>query len=112
MGFVIQTKGITMRLLARSMPSLLLVSLTGAALAEASSTGLGQAWPNAADVSAHRRFHAYVFALGGLHYIQVNHANGDVLGGVGISGGRVIYPSILHFGTPVFRHTGVAHHHA
>ncbi len=54
------------------------------------ATGLGQAWPNAADVSANPNFHVYVFVLGGVKYVQVNDTNGDVLGAVGTAGGQFI----------------------
>lgn len=42
------------------------------------STGLGQAWPNAQDVSASTHWHVYVFANNGVQYIQVNDLNGNV----------------------------------
>ncbi|WP_266182227.1 hypothetical protein [Dyella humicola] len=43
-----------------------------------SSTGLGQSWPNATDVSASPRWHVYVFQREGIRYIQVNDLNGKV----------------------------------
>jgi hypothetical protein len=42
------------------------------------STGLGQSWPNATDVSASPRWHVYVFQRDGIRYIQVNDLNGKV----------------------------------
>lgn len=54
------------------------------------SSGLGQAWPNAADVSASPHWHAYVFTLGGVKYIQVNDLNGNVLGAIGTANGQFI----------------------
>ncbi|MFK2873729.1 hypothetical protein ISP13_09325 [Dyella lipolytica] len=54
------------------------------------STGLGQAWPNATDVSTSPNYHAYVFVLGGIQYIQINDLNGNVLGSVGTTGGQFI----------------------
>ncbi|MFC4526981.1 hypothetical protein ISN76_09785 [Dyella halodurans] len=42
------------------------------------STGLGQSWPNATDVSASPRWHVYVFQRQGVRYIQVNDLNGKV----------------------------------
>lgn len=54
------------------------------------ATGLGQAWPNAADVSANPNFHVYVFVLGGVKYVQVNDMNGNVLGAVGTASGQFI----------------------
>ncbi|WP_237561442.1 hypothetical protein [Frateuria defendens] len=44
------------------------------------ATGLGQAWPNAADVSASPRWHVYVFVREGIRYIQVNDLGGKVRG--------------------------------
>lgn len=46
------------------------------------STGLGQSWPNAADVSATPHFHVYVFQKQGVRYVQVNDTNGTVRGAV------------------------------
>ena len=58
--------------------TLFVMGLSGAAIAGAPSTGLGQAWPNTADVSASPNYHAYVFVLGGIQYIQINDLNGKV----------------------------------
>lgn len=41
-------------------------------------TGLGQAWPNAQDLSASTHWHVYVFANNGIRYVQVNDLNGSV----------------------------------
>lgn len=70
--------------------TLFVMGLSGAAIAGAPSTGLGQAWPNTADVSASPNYHAYVFVLGGIQYIQINDLNGNVLGSVGTAGGQFI----------------------
>jgi hypothetical protein len=71
--------------------SLGLAVLSGTAMADTPpTTGLGQAWPNAPDVSASPNYHAYVFVLGGIRYIQINDLNGNVLGSVGTSGGQFI----------------------
>lgn len=71
--------------------TLLGLGLLGAANAGTpSATGLGQAWPNAADVSVSPHYHAYVFQLGGVRYIQINDVNGNVLGSVGTAGGQFI----------------------
>jgi hypothetical protein len=51
------------------------------------SSGLGQAWPNAADVSANPNWHVYVFQLNGIKYVQVNDLNGAVHAAVGTVGG-------------------------
>lgn len=67
------------------------LSLSGAvAAATPPATGLGQAWPNATDVSQSPNYHAYVFVLGGIRYIQINDVNGNVLGSVGTIGGQFI----------------------
>lgn len=67
------------------------LGLPGAAFAaNPPSTGLGQAWPNATDVSASPNYHAYVFVLGGIQYIQINDLNGNVLGSVGTTSGQFI----------------------
>ncbi|HTV86023.1 MAG TPA: hypothetical protein VME63_11480 [Dyella sp.] len=49
------------------------------------STGLGQSWPNAADVSVSPHYHVYVFARDGIRYIQVNDLNGTVRGAVAVA---------------------------
>ncbi|WP_199098639.1 hypothetical protein [Dyella sp. ASV21] len=70
---------------------LLALVLSGSAwAAQPPASGLGQAWPNAADVSTNPNFHAYVFVLGGIQYVQINDVNGNVLGAVGTSNGQFI----------------------
>ncbi|HKT28817.1 hypothetical protein [Dyella sp.] len=54
------------------------------------TTGLGQAWPNAADVSSNAHWHVYVFYLNGVKYVQVNDLNGTVHAAVGTAGGTTI----------------------
>ena len=54
------------------------------------STGLGQAWPNATDVSASPHFHVYVFVRDGIRYIQVNDLDGTVLGAVAVANNEVL----------------------
>ncbi|WP_266171260.1 hypothetical protein [Dyella subtropica] len=82
---------------ARAVFAVLAVFASGAAFAASPSTGLGQAWPNTADVSAHPNFHVYVFTLGGVQYLQVNDMNGNVLGAVGTAGGQFITLPIGRF---------------
>jgi hypothetical protein len=41
-------------------------------------TGLGQAWPNARDLSASTHWHVYVFGNSGVQYFQVNDLYGHV----------------------------------
>lgn len=67
----------------RTLPSLALLAglLAGPALAASPpSTGLGQSWPNATDVSSSPNWHVYVFARGSTRYIQINDAQGTVRG--------------------------------
>ena len=61
-----------------------------AAAGEPPATGLGQAWPNAVDVSVSPHWHVYVFVLNGVKYIQVNDLNGNVIGAVATAGGQFI----------------------
>ena len=63
---------------------------TQAFAVEPPSAGLGQSWPNTADVSRSPTMHAYVFMLRGVKYVQVNDINGNVLGAVGTSNGEFI----------------------
>lgn len=58
------------------------------------STGLGQSWPNAADVSRSPHFHVYVFERMGVRYVQVNDLNGNVRAAFGNAGGDI-------FGLPI-----------
>jgi hypothetical protein len=69
----------------------LALAVSGAAFADQPpATGLGQAWPNASDVSSSPNFHAYVFTLGGIQFVQINDVNGNVIGAVGTSNGQFI----------------------
>lgn len=80
----------------------LMVVLSGAAFAaQPASTGLGQAWPNAPDVSHNPNFHAYVFTRGGIKYIQVNDLNGNVLGAIGTANGAFITLPVGRFARQV-----------
>lgn len=69
---------------------------------QAASTGLGQAWPNAADVSVSPHYHVYVFARDGIRYIQVNDLNGTVRGAVAVADNQVL---VLPVGVDVQRVT-------
>jgi hypothetical protein len=73
-----------------ALAGLLLAGLSGAAFGAQPATGLGQSWPNATDVSASPNWHAYVFVLGGIEYVQVNDQNGNVIGAVGTANGQFI----------------------
>lgn len=80
-----------MHLLSRAVLAVgLAAGLASTAMAASPNSGLGQAWPNAPDVSMNPHFHVYVFDFGGVRYIQVNDANGNVLGSIGSAGGAFI----------------------
>jgi hypothetical protein len=68
------------------------LGLASAASAQtaAPATGLGQPWPNAADLSANPNWHVYVFVLNGVEYVQVNDLNGTVHAAVGAANGTVV----------------------
>ena len=68
----------------------LMLGLSGAAWAAAPATGLGQQWPNAADLSRSPHYHVYTFVQNGVRFIQVNGSNGTVLGAIGTAGGQYI----------------------
>ncbi|WP_236585589.1 hypothetical protein [Dyella sp. EPa41] len=79
------------RLRSVALAALLFAGAAGPALAaQPAASGLGQAWPNTTDVSPSPNWHAYVFTMGGVKYIQVNDANGNVIGAVGTSNGQFI----------------------
>ncbi|PRF23193.1 hypothetical protein C6P98_13930 [Burkholderia multivorans] len=67
-----------------------------AVAAEPASTGLGQAWPNATDVSLSPHYHVYVFRRDGIRYIQINDANGVVRGAIATADDVVL---VLPIGT-------------
>jgi hypothetical protein len=71
---------------------LVTLALTPAAWAQTSApaTGLGQSWPNAADVSTNPNWHVYVFVLNGVKYVQVNDLNGTVHAAIGTASGAAI----------------------
>jgi hypothetical protein len=76
----------------------LTMAVSGLAMAGSPpTTGLGQAWPNAEDVSASPNWHVYVFVLNGIKYVQVNDLNGNVLGAIGTAGGEFITLPIGEF---------------
>jgi hypothetical protein len=72
------------------------LALSTSAMAQAPSTGLGQSWPNATDVSLSPHYHVYVFVRDGIRYIQINDANGTVRGAVATAGGQTL---VLPIGT-------------
>ncbi|WP_250627105.1 hypothetical protein [Pinirhizobacter soli] len=66
----------------RALVSTLLLASASAFAAASPTTGLGQSWPNASDVSASPGYHVYVFEKQGVRYVQVNDAAGTVRGAV------------------------------
>jgi hypothetical protein len=74
------------------LAGLVTVGLMPAAWAQTSSlaTGLGQSWPNAADVSAAPNWHVYVFHLHGIKYVQINDLGGTVHAAIGAANGTTI----------------------
>ncbi len=71
--------------------ALLAIGMSSAAMAtDVPSSGLGQSWPNATDVSANPHWHVYVFVKDGVRYVQVNDTNGGVHGAVAAAGGEVL----------------------
>jgi hypothetical protein len=67
----------------------LCASSIGYAQTATPATGLGQAWPNATDLSASPNWHVYVFVLNGVKYVQVNDLNGTVHAAVAVVSGAV-----------------------
>jgi len=65
------------------------LTLTSTAFAQTSTpaTGLGQSWPNAADLSKSPNWHVYVFVLNGIKYIQINDLNGTVHAAIAVVDG-------------------------
>ncbi|MEI7037882.1 hypothetical protein WAT24_14020 [Fulvimonas yonginensis] len=63
---------------------------TAAVAAQPPGTGLGQAWPNAQDVSSSPHWHVYVFTQGGIRYVQVNDLNGHVRGAFATANGQFL----------------------
>ncbi|MFC4526721.1 hypothetical protein [Dyella halodurans] len=84
-------------ILGRVCAGLLVLGLSSSAFADPPSTGLGQAWPNATDVSSSPNFHAYVFVLGGVKYVQINDLNGNVLAAIGMANGQFLTLPIGRF---------------
>jgi hypothetical protein len=77
--------------------AVLSVMVSGAAFAEQpGSSGLGQSWPNAPDVSRSVHYHVFVFVKDGIRYIQVNDTAGRVRGAVATAGNQVL---VLPIGT-------------
>jgi hypothetical protein len=74
------------------LAALMALGVTGGANAQSAGTssGLGQAWPNAADVSAAPNWHVYVFRMNGIKYVQINDLSGTVHAAVATANGTTI----------------------
>jgi len=71
--------------------ALAVVGLSAPAFAvEAPAIGLGQAWPNAPDVSSSPRWHVYVFVRDGVRFVQFNDINGNVRGAFATASGQFL----------------------
>src|SRR5690242_3189922 len=83
---------------------LVVMGLGLSASAVAASTGLGQAWPNAQDVSASTHWHVYTFTNNGVQYFQVNDLYGNVRVAFGnVNGQFLVLPmgrDAQHISTP------------
>lgn len=81
-----------------------LTSMCGSAWAQQATTGLGQSWPNAPDVSSSPNWHVYVFERNGVRYVQVNDLNGVVRGAFATANGTYMVLPIgkdaQHISTP------------
>lgn len=75
-----------------ALAGLLAFALSTSALAAgpSPSSGLGESWPNATDVSTSPRWHVYVFQRDGIRYIQVNDLNGKVRAALATSNGEFL----------------------
>jgi hypothetical protein len=63
---------------------------TGALAQSPASSGLGQSWPNAPDLSSSPRYHVFVFVRDGVRFIQVNDSAGRGRGAVAAAGGQML----------------------
>jgi hypothetical protein len=75
-----------------ALAGLLAFALSTSALAAGPgpSSGLGESWPNATDVSTSPHWHVYVFQRDGIRYIQVNDLNGKVRAALAASNGEFL----------------------
>lgn len=64
--------------LALGVLAMSLTSMGAMAANSVPSSGLGQSWPNAADVSASPHWHVYMFQRNGVRYVQINDLGGKV----------------------------------
>lgn len=80
----------SVKLAALGLAAMTLVSTSAMALDGLAPTGLGQAWPNATDVSASPRWHVYVFQRGSIRFVQVNDLGGTVRAAFAVSSGNFL----------------------
>ena len=76
---------LSLGVLAMSLTSMGAMAATGLP-----STGLGQSWPNATDVSASPHWHVYLFQRDGVRYVQINDLNGTVRAAVASAAGSFL----------------------
>lgn len=69
---------------------LIATGISGVAAAAQPTTGLGESWPNATDVSLNPHYHVYVFKRNGIRYIQVNELDGTIDAAVATANGTVL----------------------
>jgi hypothetical protein len=74
----------------RTFLSMALLGCGAATAATSLTTGLGQSWPNARDVSASPHYHVYLFQRAGIRYVQVNDIAGTVRGAVAVIDGEAL----------------------
>lgn len=75
----------------RALPALaLLLALPAGVFAAEPASGLGQAWPNAPDLSASPRWHVYAFDRDGVRFVQINDEAGRVRGAFATAGGQFL----------------------
>lgn len=78
------------RMAALGLAAMAMVSTRALADDGLPSTGLGQSWPNATDVSASPHWHVYVFERSGIRYVQINDLGGKVRAAFAVSSGHFL----------------------
>lgn len=78
------------RLAAMGLLAVIVASTSAMAAGGPPSTGLGQSWPSATDVSASPHWHVYVFERDGIRYIQINDLGGKVRAAFATSSGSFL----------------------
>jgi hypothetical protein len=100
------------RLAALGILAVALASISALATGGLPSTGLGQSWPNATDMSASPRWHVYVFERNGIRYVQINDLGGRVRAAFAASNGNFLVLPLgadaAHVATPQEPQSAVA----